>query len=65
MPSSVIAVMEYDPGSATLRIIFVSGMIYKYKNVPGTIYHALKTSDTKGIFLNQYIKGKYCFEKIN
>lgn len=64
MPSSVISGIEYDPGSGTLRITFVSGMIYNYKNVPGTIYHALKTSGAKGIFLNQYIKGKYPFEKI-
>lgn len=65
MPSSVISAIDYDPGCGTLRITFVSGMIYNYKNVPVTIYHALKTSGAKGIFLNHHIKGKYPFKKIN
>ena len=64
MPSSVVSTMQYDNTSGTLRIIFVSGMIYDYKNVPEEVYIALKTSGAKGIFLNQHIKGKYEFEKI-
>ncbi|MDB5198641.1 MAG: ATPase protein [Chitinophagaceae bacterium] len=64
MPSSVISTMSYDAATATLRITFVSGMIYDYKNVPEEIYHALKTSGAKGIYLNQHIKGRYPFEKI-
>ncbi len=64
MPSTVISTMSYDAAIATLRIIFVSGMIYDYKNVPEEVYNALKTSGAKGIYLNQHIKGKYPFEKI-
>ena len=64
MPSTVISSISYDAGTATLRITFVSGMIYDYKNVPQEIYHALKTSGTKGIYLNHHIKGKYPFEKV-
>jgi hypothetical protein len=65
MPSTVISSISYDTVSSTLRITFISGMIYDYKNVPEEIYHALKTSGAKGIYLNQHIKGKYKFEKIN
>ena len=64
MPSSVISTMSYDAATATLRIIFVSGMIYDYKNVPGEIYNTMKTSGAKGIYLNHHIKGKYQFKKI-
>ena len=64
MPSTVISKINYDAATSTLRITFVSGMIYDYKNVPEEIYHALKTSGAKGIYLNQHIKGKYPFEKI-
>ena len=64
MPSTVISTMSYDVASATLRIIFVSGMIYDYKNVPEEVFIALKTSAAKGIYLNQHIKGKYQFEKV-
>ena len=64
MPSSVISSIAYDSATFTLRITFVSGMIYEYKNVPEKVYHALNTSGAKGIYLNQHIKGKYSFEKI-
>jgi len=64
MPSSVVSAMRYDPVSATLRIIYVSGMIYDYKNVPATIYAAMKTASSKGRYLNKYIKGHYPFKKI-
>jgi hypothetical protein len=64
MPSSVVAGMHYDSLSATLRIIFVSGMVYDYKNVPEKIYKAMKTSGSKGRYLNRHIKGNYAFEKV-
>jgi hypothetical protein len=64
MPSTVIASMDYNPETSTLRVTFVSGMIYEYKDVPEEIYIAMKTSGAKGIYLNQHIKGKYPFEKI-
>jgi KTSC domain len=64
MPSSVVAGIKYDKCSRTLRIIYVSGMMYDYKNVPEQIYTAMKTAFSKGTFLNKYIKGRYEFEKI-
>jgi hypothetical protein len=65
MPSTVISSINYEDDSNTLRIIFVSGMIYDYKNVPEDVYFSLKISGAKGIFLNQKIKGKFPFEKID
>jgi hypothetical protein len=65
MPSSVISTINYDPATAILRITFVSGVVYDYKNVPEEIYKALKTSGAKGIYLNRHIKGRYQFEKID
>ena len=64
MPSTVISSMNYNADTSTLRVTFVSGMIYDYKNVPEDVYIAMKTSGAKGIYLNQHIKGKYQFEKI-
>ena len=64
MPSSVIAAIHYDVETSTLRIIYVSGSIYDYKNVPGEIYIALKTSRLKGVYLNQYIKDRFTFERV-
>ena len=56
--------MNYNADTSTLRVTFVSGMVYEYKDVPEEIYIAMKTSGAKGIYLNQHIKGKYPFEKI-
>ena len=64
MPSSVVSTFRYDPASATLRIIFVTGMIYDYLNVPEKIYEALRNATSKGRYLNQNIKGHYEFKKI-
>ncbi|HKB43771.1 MAG TPA: KTSC domain-containing protein [Chitinophagaceae bacterium] len=64
MPSSVVSAVIYDHVSSTMRVIFVSGAIYDYKNVPEKVYHEMKTSGSKGTYLNQHIKGNYEFEKI-
>ncbi len=64
MSSSVIAAMNFDPALRLLTIRFVSGLVYRYKEVPEEVFNALKTSISKGTFLNQHIKGKYEFEKI-
>ena len=64
MPSTVISTMKYNVESATLIVIFVSGMIYEYHNVPPEKYEAMRASGSKGKFLNKYIKGFHPFKKI-
>lgn len=64
MPSSVVAKMIYNEEKQTLRIVYVSGMVYDYKNVPWEVYEAMKTSGSKGTYLNKHIKGNYEFEKV-
>jgi hypothetical protein len=63
MPSTVIAHIDYFPVTATLRIRFVSGLVYDYKEVPLEIYHSFKSSGAKGVFFNTKIKGFYKAEK--
>jgi len=60
----VVNYINYDPKTATLRINFVSGTIYDYKNVPEKIYLEMKKAASKGTYLNDHIKGLYIFEKI-
>jgi hypothetical protein len=64
MPSTVVVSIAYDRATATLRICFVSGIVYDYKAVPEGVFEALIASDSKGRYLNQHIKGKYAFEKV-
>lgn len=65
MPSSVIKSMSYNPATRRLRIVYVSGLVYDYKKVPQEEYDAMKTAFSKGTYLNQNIKGRYAFEKID
>lgn len=64
MPSSVISFIHYDVKHKTLRVGYVSGMVYDYKKVPEHVYLNMKAAFSKGTFLNQHIKNKYEFEKI-
>ncbi len=64
MPSSVIITSYYDKAAATLRIVFVSGKVYEYINVPEKVYNALKASKSKGTYFNNFIKDKYLFKNI-
>jgi hypothetical protein len=65
MPSSVVASITYDPLTSVLRVRFISGMVYDYKNVPEEVFRKMKGTSSKGTFLNQYIKGTYVFEKVS
>jgi KTSC domain len=64
MPSSVVSTMTYNPATSTLRIRFVSGSVYDYKNVPHKVYREMQAAESKGTFLNKYIKKDYAFKKI-
>ncbi|MES3018822.1 MAG: KTSC domain-containing protein [Bacteroidota bacterium] len=65
MPSSVVDTIDYFPESLILRVKFLSGLVYDYKNVPPEIFNALKIAGSKGRFLNFHIKGKYEYDRIN
>ena len=64
MPSTVVQSMHYDPDTRTLRIRYVSGLVYDYKGVPPDVFDAMKAAGSKGRFLNRFIKGNYAFEKV-
>jgi len=64
MPSSVVASINYDASSRTLLIRYVSGMVYRYLDVPAEVYAEMRAAFSKGQFLNRFIKGKYAFEKV-
>ena len=47
-----------------LYVNYKSGT-YKYENVDKSIYESLLTSDSKGKFMNEHIKGRYNYSKCN
>jgi hypothetical protein len=56
--------MEYDKRKKVLRIIFVSGKIYDYLDVPEEIFSEMTSAQSKGVFFNRQIKSNYTFVKI-
>lgn len=64
MPSSVIDHFSYDPDLSILKITFVSGMIYKYADVPQQVYDEMNAEGSKGRYFNYFIKDRYKFKKV-
>jgi len=64
MPSSVIASFHYNGAQHALDVVFNSGNVYRYLNVPEEVYESMKNAFSKGTFLNTEIKPKYRFKKI-
>jgi hypothetical protein len=62
MPSSVVAKMSYDRKTNNLTIVYTSGSVYVYKEVPYNVYISMRAAKSKGKFLNEMIKGTYEFE---
>jgi len=64
MPSTAISSFHYNEQASTLEVVFLSGRVYKYLQVPAKVFNAMKNAISKGSYLNRYIKGFYDFEKI-
>jgi hypothetical protein len=62
MPSTVIDKIEYDAEHWILTVVFQSGKVYYYKDVPGSVYISLRAARSKGRYLNKNIKGVYEYE---
>jgi len=65
MPSTVVAAFTYDAPKSILNVVYVSGKVYAYKNVPEQVYLDMKEAFSKGTFLNENIKGKFPYKKLN
>jgi hypothetical protein len=64
MPSSVIITAHYDKDTQVLKVIFRSGAVYEYYDVPEEVYLLYMKARSKGTFLNKFIKGNFEFEKV-
>lgn len=65
MPSSVISSYDFDPVTLSLKVVFLSGLVYEYQGVPESVYQEMKAVKSKGTFLNKRIKGFYPYRKLN
>jgi hypothetical protein len=63
--STNLASVGYDPISRVLEIAFHSGGVYRYSNVPESIYQGLLRANSKGTYFNSYIKDRYSCHQIS
>lgn len=64
MPSTVIAHMDYDADSKILKVIYTSGAIYEYLDVTQHEFKEMRASQSKGRYLNFFIKPNHQYWKV-
>lgn len=62
--SSNIASIGYDPTSYTLEVEFHNGLIYRYFDVPKSVFDALMSAASHGQYFNSHIKERYRSVKV-
>jgi len=63
--SSQILFTSYNPITKQLSIRFNTNAKYIYENVPLEVWNKLYNTDSVGKFVNQEIKGKYTYKKVD
>lgn len=53
--SSMIRSVGYDPGTKTMRVLFVSGKTFEYSGVPAEVHEGLMTSGSKGGYMRDLV----------
>ena len=57
--SSAILAVGYDQSTMRMKIRFVYGDIYDFCGVPAHVFEALLNARSKGVYYNDYIRGRY------
>jgi len=55
----------YDPTTKKLDLEYVSGGVYRYVDVPPTVYAQFLAAESKGGFANTVIKKRYRFIRLS
>lgn len=63
MPSSVIKTYFYKPELQILTIVYVSGAVYDYMDVPQEVFDDFRAAFSKGTYLNKKIKPYFKYVK--
>jgi len=62
--SSNVESIGYNEGTQILRVKFLTGGIYEYKNVPLMEFEQLKSTSSVGSYLNRNIARIYPYDKV-
>jgi len=62
--SSNLAEIGYDEKRRVLEVLFKSGTLYQYFEVPPREYQALMQASSHGQYLNANIKGRFRYARV-
>jgi hypothetical protein len=65
LQSTSLKAAEYQPPNALLEVEFRTGDVYRYFEVPASIYQELLEAESKGRYFNQHIRNRFRTEKID
>jgi hypothetical protein len=62
--SQAVAAAGYEGATRTLELEFRSGRVYRFADVPETVYEWLLRVPNKGIYVARSITGQYAYEDV-
>jgi len=65
MPSTIIRAFDYRPETRELDILFTTGRVYRYTDVPPEAVAAFRAAFAKGRHFNARIRGRYDFQELD
>ena len=63
MPSTVIRSFSYRAETRELKVLFTTGRLYLYSDVPPEAAEALRGAFAKGRHFNKYIRNHYSYHE--
>ena len=61
--SSMIHAVGYDEQTRRLEIVFNTGRVYCYQDVPREVYEGLMTAESKGSYMHSYVIDTYPYRQ--
>ena len=65
LESEMLLAAGYDQKSRILQVVFRTGGIYRYKNVPSDKYDELMSAESIGQYMHKNIIGHYDYERLD
>lgn len=64
MPSTAIRRIAFHPSLGALDVEFVTGRVYRYLEVPGSVARGLVGARSKGGYLNRAIRDRFAYVRL-
>ena len=62
--SRLIRSVGYDPAASVLEVELAGdGRVYRYFDLPFSVYEELMSADSKGAYFNEHVRDMYAYEE--